>query len=68
MQPHRAPNISGAVVETEYCVHGSTPLGVMAAVPAAHMGKSVMIVKPAMGIDVNIQVQNVAMRNCARDC
>lgn len=36
----------GALVESDVCVYGSTPSGVMAAVQAARMGKSVVIVTP----------------------
>lgn len=36
----------GAVVESEVCVYGSTPSGVAAAVQAARLGKSVVIVTP----------------------
>lgn len=36
----------GAVVESDVCVYGSTPSGIAAAVQAARMGKSVVIVTP----------------------
>jgi len=36
----------GAVVETDVCIYGSTPSGIAAAVQAARMGKSVVIVTP----------------------
>jgi len=44
--PHRAADISNAVVAAEVCVYGSTPSGVMAAVQAARLGKSVVLVTP----------------------
>ena len=40
------PGTHGGVAEMDVCVYGSTPSGVMAAVQAARMGKSVMIVTP----------------------
>ncbi len=36
----------GAIVETDVCVYGSTPSGIAAAVQAARLGKSVVIVTP----------------------
>ena len=46
VHPSRTSNTSGALVEADVCVYGSTPSGVMAAVQAARMGKSVVIVTP----------------------
>ncbi|MCU0778173.1 MAG: FAD-dependent oxidoreductase, partial [Akkermansiaceae bacterium] len=46
LEPHRAPGVGGAVVKADVCVYGSTPSGVMAAVQAARMGRSVVLVTP----------------------
>ena len=45
VQPVRVSGITNAVM-ADVCVYGSTPSGVMAAVQAARMGKSVVIVTP----------------------
>ena len=46
LQPDLALSVSNSVVEADVCVYGGTPSGVMAAVQAARMGKSVVIVTP----------------------
>jgi len=38
--------VSGATVQADLCIYGSTPSGVAAAVQAARMGKSVVMVTP----------------------
>jgi len=45
VQTGRAPDITPAVM-ADVCIYGSTPSGVMAAVQATRMGKSVVIVTP----------------------
>jgi hypothetical protein len=45
VQTGRAPDITPAVM-ADVCIYGSTPSGVMAAVQAKRMGKSVVIVTP----------------------
>ncbi len=45
-RPTEKPGISSGVAETDICIYGSTPSGVMAAVQAVRMGKSVIIVTP----------------------
>jgi hypothetical protein len=46
LQPDRGSGARGAMVEADGCVYGSTPGGVMAAVQAARLGKSVVLVTP----------------------
>ena len=46
LRPDSGPGVRGAVVEADVCVYGSTPSGVMAAVQAARLGKSVVMVTP----------------------
>lgn len=45
-QPDLNPSAASGVVEADICIYGSTPSGVIAAVQAARMGRSVMIVTP----------------------